>query len=180
MADSYTTKKALAGALKELMQAEQFSKISVGEICKKCSMNRKSFYYHFRDKYDLMTWIFRSEFGEHSAGKEYDNVWEAFEDLCVYLNDNRSFYRKALAVKGQNSLCEYLKERCLPEYIELIISDPDSPCRCRFCRDFFADAFICSIERWLNEEKDMSPEIFVKLLSACFEKTQPMEQKLQT
>ncbi len=177
MADSNITKKALAGALKELLHSEPFSKISVGEICEKCSMNRKSFYYHFRDKYDLMVWIFRSEFDEHTAGKKYDNVWDAFEDLCVYLNDNRSFYRKALAVKGQNSFSEYFRDNCLPEYIEYIVSRSDAPCRCRFCRDFFADAFVCSIERWLNEEKDMSPEIFVKLLSACFEKTQPIGAK---
>ena len=53
MADSNITKKALASALKELMETVPFSKISIGDICEKCDMNRKSFYYHFKDKYDL-------------------------------------------------------------------------------------------------------------------------------
>lgn len=53
---------ALATAMKQLMAKEPFSKISVGDICQVCQMNRKSFYYHFRDKYDLVNWIFQTEF----------------------------------------------------------------------------------------------------------------------
>ena len=49
LADSNITKRALASAMKELMASVPFSKISVGDICEKCEMNRKSFYYHFRD-----------------------------------------------------------------------------------------------------------------------------------
>ena len=58
MADSNITKKALAEALKELMEEKSFEKINIGDICEKCEMNRKSFYYHFKDKYDLVNWIF--------------------------------------------------------------------------------------------------------------------------
>lgn len=57
MADSNITKRALAAALKELMEQKPFSKINVADICEKCGMNRKSFYYHFKDKYDLVNWI---------------------------------------------------------------------------------------------------------------------------
>lgn len=53
MAESTLTKRALASALKELMAEVPFEKITVAQICEKCDMNRKSFYYHFRDKYDL-------------------------------------------------------------------------------------------------------------------------------
>ena len=43
MADSNITKKALADALKELMDTKPFHKISVSDICERCQMNRKSF-----------------------------------------------------------------------------------------------------------------------------------------
>lgn len=46
MADSNITKSALASALKELMETTPFAKITVSDICAKCNMNRKSFYYH--------------------------------------------------------------------------------------------------------------------------------------
>ena len=62
MPDSNITKRALASALKELMEDSPFSKISVSDICQACDMNRKSFYYHFKDKYELVNWIFNEEF----------------------------------------------------------------------------------------------------------------------
>ena len=62
MAEAGVTKKVLAYALKSLMASRPLSKITVGDICEACDMNRKSFYYHFRDKYDLVNWIFYTEF----------------------------------------------------------------------------------------------------------------------
>ena len=71
MADSNITKLALSNALKELLEEQSFEKISVSDICERCGMNRKSFYYHFKDKYDLVNWIFDTEFivlmQEHKA-----------------------------------------------------------------------------------------------------------------
>ena len=48
-ADSNLTKRALAAAMKELMEQMPFSKISVSDIAEQCGMNRKSFYYHFKE-----------------------------------------------------------------------------------------------------------------------------------
>ena len=62
MADSNITKSALASALKELMETTPFAKITVSDICAKCNMNRKSFYYHFKDKFDLVNWIYDVEY----------------------------------------------------------------------------------------------------------------------
>ena len=61
MPDSNITKRALAAALKELMETQPFARISVGDICQACDMSRKSFYYHFKDKYDLVNWIYYTE-----------------------------------------------------------------------------------------------------------------------
>ena len=54
MADSNITKRALAAALKSLLAERPFAKVSVREICEACGMSRKSFYYHFKDKYELL------------------------------------------------------------------------------------------------------------------------------
>ena len=54
-------KQAFADALRKLLEQKPFAKISVSHICEECGMNRKSFYYHFKDKYDLVNWIFDTE-----------------------------------------------------------------------------------------------------------------------
>ena len=61
MADSNSTKSALADAMKKLMVCKSFAKISISDLCEECGLNRKSFYYHFKDIYDLLEWIFTNE-----------------------------------------------------------------------------------------------------------------------
>ena len=62
MSESQITKKALAEAMKELMSERPMNKINIGDIVERCNMNRQSFYYHFKDKYDLVNWIYYTEF----------------------------------------------------------------------------------------------------------------------
>ena len=82
MADSNITKNALATALKELMKEKPFEKISISDICDSCGMNRKSFYYHFKDKYDLVNWIFYVDFIGKMDFSSYSNGWDLIEDIC--------------------------------------------------------------------------------------------------
>ena len=58
---SEITKKALAQALKELLSKKELSKITIKNITDYCGVNRQTFYYHFKDVYDLIEWIYTSE-----------------------------------------------------------------------------------------------------------------------
>lgn len=117
MANSTITKEALADSLKELMKQIPLSKISVKDITEHCQVSRNSFYYHFKDKYDLVNWIFYSEtLREVNSFCEPDNWLDGFVNLCKYLHENRSFYIHAFRYVGQNSLYEYL----LNFYFELM------------------------------------------------------------
>ncbi len=44
--------------MKKLMLQKPLDKIRVTEICREAEIERPTFYYHFRDKYDLVAWIF--------------------------------------------------------------------------------------------------------------------------
>ena len=43
------------------MKKKSLSKISISEIVKECQINRKTFYYHFEDIYDLLEWHLEQE-----------------------------------------------------------------------------------------------------------------------
>ncbi len=166
MADSNITKRALANSLKELMAEQPFDKINVAQICERCNMNRKSFYYHFKDKYDLVNWIFDTEFimllkKEH-LGTKYQERWAFIEKINLYFYQNHAFYRKALQIKGQNSFSDHFREYIRPLLAERIswmfgAERPDE-----FTLDFLADAVICAMERWLLARECMPPEEFLK------------------
>ncbi|MBE6350716.1 MAG: TetR family transcriptional regulator, partial [Spirochaetaceae bacterium] len=82
MSNSNITKQALANAFKELMFEKSFTRITINDICSKCSLNRKSFYYHFKDKYDLLNWIFYVDFFSIHIEKEIDSE-VFFLELCT-------------------------------------------------------------------------------------------------
>ena len=167
MADSNITKRALAAALKELMETRPFSKISVSDSCEKCQMNRKSFYYHFKDKYDLVNWIYYTEFIEVVRKKEFMSAWDLLDDLCSYFYDNKDFYRKMLSVEGQNSFLEYFRDivvSIVSDDIEHIFGKEEAG---DFYVDFYTDAFVAAIKRWLLQKDCIPAGEFVFRLKKC-------------
>ncbi len=168
MADSNITKRALAGALRQLMEEMPFDKINVANICECCDMNRKSFYYHFKDKYDLVNWIFDTEFISFTQAfsdvNQMSERIELLQEVCNYFYENRNFYRKALRITGQNSFSEHLREYCQPllklRLAYLLGEGADDS----FTVNFFTDAALCAIERWITGKDCMPPEEFVAKL----------------
>ena len=78
------TKKRLATSLKKFMLVKSLNKISVTEIVKDCNLNRKTFYYHFDDIYDLLKWILEQEAVE--VVKNFDLVVDYKEAILFVIN----------------------------------------------------------------------------------------------
>ena len=174
MADSNITKRALATSLKELMAEQPFEKINVAQICERCNMNRKSFYYHFKDKYDLVNWIFDTEFIEllkhENLSADYTERWAFIEKINRYFYQNHSFYRKALQINGQNSFSDHFREYIRPLIAVRISKLFGEQQWDEFTLDFLSDAVVCAMERWLLSKECMPPEQFVAKLKMLTEK----------
>ena len=50
--------QALEHALKSLLLKKPFHKITINDITEECGVSRMTFYYHFKDIYDLVEWSF--------------------------------------------------------------------------------------------------------------------------
>ena len=174
MADSNITKRALAASLKELMVDQPFEKINVAQICERCNMNRKSFYYHFKDKYDLVNWIFDTEFIEllkhENLSADYTERWAFIEKINRYFYQNHSFYRKALQINGQNSFSDHFREYIRPLIAVRISKLFGEQQWDEFTLDFLSDAVVCAMERWLRTKECLPPEQFAEKLKALIEK----------
>ena len=170
MADSNITKQAMATAFKELLQEQSFEKISVSDICDRCHMNRKSFYYHFKDKFDLANWIFDTEFMEVTRNNDIDveadtvNIEDRWNDLkivCEYFYENRTFYYRLLQVDGQNSFPEHFRgfiHPILRKRMPLIIGERELP---PMVYDFIVDGVAGPFERWMLDKNCATAEEFL-------------------
>lgn len=169
MTNSNATKQAMANALKELMLLLPFEKISVSHICEKCNMNRKSFYYHFKDKYDLVNWIFDIECISAITRQQSADRWALMEVLIFYFYENKTFYQKIIKIKGQNSFSEHFREFLYPIMRKRLDDIVEPSVKHDFMTDFLTDACICAIERWLSEKECMPPEQLMHVIKSLTE-----------
>ena len=166
MADSGITKRALAQALKELLKQQPLSKIRISDICDKCEMNRKSFYYHFKDKYDLVNWIFISECPNVFNNSVSGDVWGALGFMCEYFYENRSYYRRVFKSVGQNCFSESLRAIC-KESISNRLHSFSSDGEKEFAKEYYADIVVSGIERWITSPEPITPEEYIRRTKMC-------------
>ena len=171
MADSQITKQALAQALKKLMSARPLNKISVGDIAAASGLNRQTFYYHFKDKYELVNWIYYTETLPYMGSFSDRAHWtDGLKALCHYLQDNRRFYINALDLPGQNSFQEYLTQfahalvRSLAEDLMGQRRIPEE--ELEFTADFYAFAFVGLIIKWARMGMKQEPDGYIDRIRA--------------
>ena len=77
-----TTKRALEASLKKLLLRKPLNKITINDITEDCGVNRMTFYYHFKDIYDLVDWILVEDATEALEGHQDFETWsDAFRDM---------------------------------------------------------------------------------------------------
>ena len=166
LASADITKRAIADAMKTLMAEKPLAKISVGDVVERCGMNRNSFYYHFKDKMDLVNWIFYAEIAEVLSRDEVADgtVWVLLGGMCDYFYEKQVFYRNAFGVDGQNSFLEYFTD-LMKRIIQARLSDIYNEGAYQdFFVDFYADVFVLTIRRWLLQGASMPPATLAGLL----------------
>ena len=162
MADSSITKASLGRALKKLVTEKPFEKISIGEICDLCNMNRKSFYYHFHDKYELVAWIFDNEFVNSIKVGTHGNVWDTMASLCSYFYENRSFYKRILQINGQNCFTEHFALLCKKYFVAKISERLEGITVTDRNVKIYSDFFVFSIYTWITGSDSRDDVEFIK------------------
>ena len=106
-----TTKRALAASLKKLLAEKPLDKITVTDVAEDCGVNRQTFYYHFKDIFDLLEWIYTSEASRVLGGqKTYDTWQQGYLRLFDYVLENRALVYHTYHSTAREYLTRYLHE----------------------------------------------------------------------
>ena len=70
------TKYALKESLKRLMLKKSLDRITINDLTSDCGISRMTFYYHFRDIYDLAEWTCLEESRKALQGKKTYDTWQ--------------------------------------------------------------------------------------------------------
>ena len=70
------TKRALEASLKKMLLKKPVTKITISDITEDCGVNRATFYYHFKDIYDLIEWSCEEDSRIAANGNTTYDTWE--------------------------------------------------------------------------------------------------------
>ena len=108
------TKMWIADKMREIMKHKPIDKIRVTEIYKAADIERPTFYYHFKDKYDLVAWMFCTD----AYGTDITSVASAAAGMNR-MKQEILFYKRAYEDSSQNALWHYMVEYFTRRYTEL-------------------------------------------------------------
>lgn len=106
---SQVTKRALEASLKNLLLQKPLSKITISDITEDCGINRMTFYYHFKDIYDLVEWSCLEDASRALAGnKTYETWQQGFLQLFKAVQDNKPFIMNVYHSVSREQVENYL------------------------------------------------------------------------
>lgn len=105
------TDHQFADVLKKMMETVPLDEISVVALSKKCGVSRKTFYYHFRDVYDLLTLVFLDEKNAIS-GTNIQNNKQLLTTVFDYYSKNSKFLDATLNSAGKDLFQEFIFNFC--------------------------------------------------------------------
>ena len=89
---SQTTKRALEASLKKLLLEKPLNKITINDITEDCGVNRMTFYYHFKDIYDLVEWACLEDARRAlDEKKTYDTWQQGLLQIFEAVQENKPF-----------------------------------------------------------------------------------------
>lgn len=164
------TKRALSASLKKALETRPLDKITVTDITDGCNVKRQTFYYHFKDVFDLITWTYRRDAEDFVT--EHGLKDDSWDELIIQLLDLFNQQERNFILATYNSKCH----DDLVRYLEKIISDQIRDTINReagdtvptvdrdFITAFYTHAFVGTVMDWVgNGMKEIPSEIIGRL-----------------
>lgn len=167
---SQTTKRALEASLKNLLLQKPLDKITINDIAEDCGISRMTFYYHFRDIYDLVEWTCVEDATRALKGKKTYDTWEeGLLSIFQAVRDNKPFIMNVYHVVSRERIEQYLYpliHGLLMGVVEeksadMVVNEDDK----QFIASFYEYAFVGVMLEWIRNKMKEDPAVIVERTS---------------
>lgn len=178
------TKKMLAASLKSYMEKKPLAKITVSEIIKDCGVNRKTFYYHFENIYDLLKWMLDQEAVD--IVKQF-NLLVDYQDAILfvmdYIDNNKHIINCVLDSAGRDEMkrifapdfCSIMRSMIDSAEIDLKLSvDEDFKA---FLSESYTELLVGLIISWCTGKRTRTREQMMEYITIMFRSSLPTTLK---
>lgn len=163
---SIITKMAMEASLKKLLLKKTLDKITISDITDDCGISRMTFYYHFKDIYDLVDWICLNE--AHQALhclKSFDTWQQGFLEMFKTVLKSKSFFINVYSCLSLEKVEGYLYNltyRMLYNVVDekakgLNVTEADK----KFVTDYFKFVLVGLMLQWIKNGMKEAPEDIV-------------------
>lgn len=167
---SQVTKRALAESLKNLLLRKPLDKITINDIAEDCGISRTTFYYHFKDIYDLAEWTCIEDARKALEGKKTYDTWQQgflqiFEAVLAnkpfIMNVYRSVSREQLELYLYKLTYDLLADVVEEQAAGMSVSDEDK----KFIADFYKYGFVGLMLDWIRNGMREDPQTLISRLA---------------
>ena len=167
---SQVTKRALEQSLKNLLLKKPLTKITIGDIAEDCGINRMTFYYHFKDIYDLVEWSCLEDARKALEEKKtYDTWQQGFLQIFEAVRDNKPFIMNVYHCVHREQVEKYL-EPLVDSLLMGVIEEESQGITVRqedkaFIAQVYSYIFIGLMLDWIKDDMRQDPEEIVSRLA---------------
>ena len=165
------TKRALEQSLKNLLLQKPLSKITISDIADDCGINRMTFYYHFKDIYDLIEWSCEEDARKALEGKKtYDTWQQGLLQIFEAVQENRAFILNVYRSVSREQVENYLYKLTYQLLIGVVHEQAEGMSVREEDQDFIATvykyAFVGLMLDWIKNDMKADPALLVDRLAA--------------
>ena len=165
------TKRALEQSLKNLLLQKPLSKITISDIADDCGINRMTFYYHFKDIYDLIEWSCEEDARKALEGKKtYDTWQQGLLQIFEAVQENRVFILNVYRSVSREQVENYLYKLTYQLLIGVVHEQAEGMSVREEDQDFIATvykyAFVGLMLDWIKNDMKADPAVIVDRLAA--------------
>ena len=170
------TKLQMAEALKRLIKNRPFAKITVQDIVAECNINRNTFYYHFENNYDLLSFTYSLEVQNivNSFQEANASLPQAMDFVLDYIDKNIPLCQCAYESLGEQQL-KIIFEKDLMVFVRATIDYFAAQASIKFSEDFetfvgysFTNLLSSQIIWYIRHNGDLDKEIFKQCLQTFY------------
>ena len=175
---SQITKYALENSLKNLLLQKPLDKITISDITDDCGISRMTFYYHFKDIYDLVEWsCFECARKALQENKTYETWQQGYLQIFEEVKKNKPFIMNVYKCVHREQVEKYLQPLVNNLVLNVIneeaqntnVTEDDK----LFISQIYSYILMGLMLDWIKDDMEPDPEEIVDRLAILIKETIP-------
>ena len=168
------TKQALEASLKRMMLKKPLDKITIRDITEDCGISRMTFYYHFKDIYDLVEWSCIEDASRALQGKKtYDTWHEGLLQVFEAVLENKPFILNAYRCISRDQMERFLFKLTY-DLIRGVVDERSQGVEISeenksFIAEFYKYSFVGIMLDWIRQGMSADYQVIVEKISTTMQ-----------